>query len=111
MTLTELHKCLAYWQERLRLQDWQVSIKVVRAMEISGNWGEVEKWPLRKQALIQLTAEADRLKTHPFYEPIEQTLVHELLHLHTAPFDLPEDDPREEHMIHALASALVGEAE
>lgn len=112
LTKEELQERLAHWQKVLRLQDWDVKVVVVRAsqMECGGNAGE-NTWQLStKTALIKLCDPVDWPEDTRWEQDMEETLVHELLHLHMALFQ-PEHDTLEhammEQAICCIATGLV----
>lgn len=100
------------WQARLSLQDWSVSVHVVRATEMSraDNDGECDYVLARKKATIWLRSPLDR---HDSAEvDMEADLVHELLHIPFGPFFVHEEDDRhinlaQEQCIDSIAEALV----
>ncbi|SRR6266852_2570024 len=100
------------WQRRLGLRDWTVTVKLCRArdMDDEDSNGEVQILLNHRRAFIALR---DPLDVKPEYHPendLEETLVHELLHLWTEPLSLPDAGPRqvaEEQALNALAKALV----
>lgn len=86
LTLDELKELCAKWQEILRLQDWNIEIRISRArdFEVENACGECS-WVLpRKEALIRILDPLDYSPNHVFPQDMERTLVHELLHLHFA---------------------------
>lgn len=98
------------WQRILKLQDWDVSVVVAPADEMDEAEGLVI-WDIHKRI-------ADIKLVKPEEYPIDQmrpydmeaVLVHELLHLHFAPFDAKTGSPKgvaQEQAINALARALV----
>lgn len=111
LDLTLVQAALAYWQRRLRLQDWHVTVEVVRGRKLDDlNLGECHSNLENKEAKIFLRDPIDydpqsMIPSHP-----ERTLVHELLHLHCLPFD-PKNNTLEatalEQAINCIASALV----
>lgn len=90
----ELQESLSYWQDVLRLRDWIIKARIVRRWEIRDGCVGQADWQLEsKMASIKILDSVD-------YEPIfmipidqEHCLVHELLHLHFAPFThlIPKD--------------------
>lgn len=111
MSQAELEAACRYWQELLRLQHWDVVVRLARQYEMdAGNQGECE-WNLRKRmALIKVLDAADWDPRTPWPQDQEQTLVHELLHLHFAPFRAEQgtaEDTAQEQAIDAIARALV----
>lgn len=111
MTPVAIEALCREWQAILRLADWDVRCKLVRHHEMSSNeWsGECRYRLTKKMALIQLLDPVD-FPDGEWPEDVEKTLVHELLHLHMAPF-APEDGTLEnvamEQAIESIASALV----
>lgn len=100
------------WQERLRLQDWDVTVLVEH---LDGAFGKCDTHMPQRKAIIRLD---DSDRDTPYITPgqewdWEQTLVHELLHIHMvavvgAKFDW--DSPvgiAAEQCIEAVATALV----
>lgn len=109
----ELEAWVTEWQRRLRLQDWDVKIQVRRRYDMSlANAHGTCTWELcKKLAAIEIMDPND-------YDPgswawvndVEKTVVHELLHLHFAPFASPDDGPADiaqEQAIDLIARALV----
>lgn len=100
------------WQGRIRLQDWDVRTSLVRKrdMELENVGGEC-LWVLEKrEAEIHLL---DPVDWHPLDPPqdVEKDLVHELLHLHFAPFMAADKESlaakTQEQAIEAIAKSLV----
>lgn len=107
---THLKERLAYWQKLLRLQDWDVIPKIVRREKMTlGGQGECQ-WGLeRKEATIRLIGPIDYPDDCSREQDQELTLVHELLHLHFAPFsaDGGSKEVAQEQVIQCIAQALV----
>ena len=99
------------WQGRLGLLDWDVQVRIVRSVELEGCQGRCKFVTDRKQATILLLEREDYLLAgRQWPQDHEQTLVHELLHLHTVWWGSEADsDERklEEQMIHLLAKAFI----
>lgn len=99
-----------YWQQRLRLNDWKVNVALVKHGGIDeGAVGECETIVTRKVAYIKLLM--PEVYDYQGKYDIEQTLVHELLHLHFAPFMLNRGDKgylQQEQAIDLIADGLVG---
>lgn len=88
-----------------------MKVRLARRWEMDpGNQAECE-WNLRKRmALIKVLDSADWDPSTPWPQDQEQSLVHELLHLHFAPFradDGTPEDVAQEQAIDAIAKALV----
>ena len=113
LTQQEAQALCCEWQERLRLQDWDVKVDIAREAQFrtSGTAGEC-RWVLaKKTALVYLLDPVDYPPDIRWEQDHEVTLVHELLHLHGAPFDQFESGSPEEialeQMIDLTARALV----
>lgn len=107
----QIKEKLPEWQKILRLQDWDVGVKLVRARDMGeGNLGEVKTNSEHKRAEISLLDPVDHDPVRQISYDMEETLVHELLHLHFDPF-LAKDETSEataqEQAINAMATALV----
>jgi len=112
VTQDELEALCATWQRRLRLQDWRVKIRFARSLELGADTQGDCDWSLtKKMAAIRILVPGDYPPDASFSQDIEQTVVHELLHLHGAPFDRfacgSADDNAVEVMIDCTAQALV----
>ena len=110
MTEESLKTLLTEWQKRLRLQDWDIFVKTARQVEMQcGGQGECE-WVLkRKEATIVLVDPID-YPPELVDQDMEETLVHELLHLHFVilqPKDGTAEDTALEQAIVCIAGALV----
>lgn len=110
MDQATLETLLAEWQKTIRLQDWFVVVQFKRIYNLSSQdvLGEC-CWVLSKRsACISILDPND-------YDPsiiskfdVESTLVHELLHLHFAPFAaIGEETYQHEQAIDAIAKGLV----
>ncbi|GEM_PF-1144546 len=102
------------WQQRLRLADWDVTVKVVPAMDMSSTQAQgCIHWRItEKTADIKLVTPEDAVKQNPMRPyNLEETLIHELLHLHMAPFEPDSSEQTEcmamEWTINAIAGALL----
>jgi hypothetical protein len=107
----ELKALLREWQKILRLQDWDVVVRFARRYEFNDedNQGECS-WVLdRREALIKILASEDYNPNCIYPHDVEGVLVHELLHLHMAPWRVQErmEDVAKEQAIEAIAKALV----
>jgi hypothetical protein len=109
MTNKQLEKLCRTWQKRLRLQDWDISIKFSRRADMGDyNWGHTESQRTSKSAHIFVCHPWD---AHPQWMGgygTEHTVVHELIHLH---FPVEPADKTEAYLleqgIDLLAHALV----
>lgn len=81
----DLELLLSWWQQVLNLRDWRVKLVFKHTWEFdNGALGRCSYEINRKCATIYLQ---DPLDASNQGEDSEETLVHELLHLHTAAFD------------------------
>lgn len=99
------------WQSILRLQDWDVKIEFARSfeMETVRRAGEVSYVCEKKTAVIKILVPQDYPTDIRWKQDIEQTVVHELLHLH---FSWTDDltglaNTGMEQAINCIALALV----
>lgn len=107
----DLNELLKEWQKRLRLQDWEITLKVINDQSEDGQYASCKHCFKYKSAVIRIyelpdTDQGDRTCNTDY----EVTLIHELLHLHAAAFDseIPKHlDDHIEFMIEAVARALV----
>lgn len=101
------------WQKILRLQDWIVSTSIERGRDFNLEKSQGEcSWNIQtKLAKIRVLDPSDYPPGSMIEQDMEQTLVHELLHLHYAPFDNFNYDSLEntalEQSIDSIAMALV----
>jgi hypothetical protein len=85
----EARACCSYWQRQLRLNDWKVSVTIVRRYDLApGRAAECTYHLESKSATINILDASDFHPTADFDDrDHEVCLVHELLHLHVAPFE------------------------
>lgn len=114
MTNEELQSITFQWKRILRLQDWHTNVGFARAFEMpyatAGNNSYRAKL---KRARIDIIDPDDIDPSHTPEDP-EATLVHELLHCHTAAFDnqtlgqlSPAQEFGMEQMVEAIAQGFV----
>lgn len=101
---------LGYWCKHLKLEEWQVSIAMVRRDSLRPKTlGKIQWDKKRKTAVIEVMDPSDyRLSFRPMLDDMEFTVVHELVHLSLA--SLPRSEASrssEEHAVNRLAEALV----
>lgn len=115
MTDAELQDALRYWQRRLRLRDWHVIAETAHLADMDDAVGDTEFYWGSKRARIRIVPEQEYgVKRIPYstVDGEEETLVHELLHLHFAGFAATSGSPKEalQHQaVNAIASALIEE--
>lgn len=110
MTSKELVAKCREWQKTLRLRDWDVKIirSLARDMSLYHVEGECEYTTQSRTALIRVLDPID-YPPGEWPQDDEETIAHELLHLHFAPF-MKKDEPdhtTQEQAICAIASAFV----
>lgn len=84
-----LKKLCVEWQNRLHLHDWDIKTKIMRERDFKNTEAQAENsWVLQtKQSLIRIVDPIDYITDTEWPQDMEYSLVHELLHLHFAPFD------------------------
>jgi len=102
------------WQHRLNLDDWNISVAVVRASDLKPRTlGNIHWDTGSKSAVIRVLDPVDyTLKGQAMLRDVEFTVVHELIHLELAPVLSPlerTDANRrdEEHAVNHMADALL----
>lgn len=116
MTDEELQDLFAYWQRRLRLLDWHITLELVPALDLEDAHGDCNAFFASKSARIRLIRQSEWGSREVLKSPvdgIEQALVHELLHVHFAGF-APDnwntlDGCLKHQVINILAAALIEE--
>ena len=109
----KLKQLCAEWRYRLRLNAWNIECGIYResAFYNKGCDGENDYDLRNGNSLIRILDPVD-YPVSRFPQDMETTLVHELLHLHFAPFAPEKDDGLDhhimEHVICILAETLVG---
>lgn len=95
-TNDELQEACTEWQKRLRLQDWIIKCKISRASGVKDNSQAHCSWVLeKKMATIVILDPIDYPEDTMHEQDMEWSLVHELLHLHFAPFDREHDEHKD----------------
>lgn len=98
------------WQKRLRLENWKIHVKVVRAGELKRRTlGNIHWDADTHSATIKVMNPADyKMPFSDVLNDLEMTVVHELVHLHLS--SLPRSEASrsaEEHAVNTLAEALL----
>lgn len=112
MTQKQLEVLLAEWQAALRLLDWTISARFVRDGELDGGAIAQCKCTIeRKIATIKILRPGRGPDDSPHPRDPESDLIHELLHVHFAPFEPQSwESPKGvamEQAIDLIAEALV----
>lgn len=114
-TQKELEKRLKYWQKRLNLRDWKFTIGIARASSLGGEHQGGINWELNsKSAMIRILDPEDYPGGTMVPQDMENTLVHELVHVHFAAIS-EKCNPKpsdiysffEEQAIEALTDTLI----
>ena len=101
------------WQEKLRLQDWDVAVVVARErdFENANCAAEVRIHEAKRRAILRiLDPQDDEPRDHWPHSDLDQerSIVHELLHVLFRPLHIREkDETAEEQVIHSLSCLLV----
>jgi hypothetical protein len=105
---------LWYWQKRLNLQDWNVTVAVVRSNELKPKTlGNIHWDTEKKTAILRVLDPAEyQMPFREMLDDMEFTVVHELIHLELSPvlsqFSRNEANRREEeHAVNHMADALL----
>lgn len=109
----QLQEKLKYWQERLRLRDWDITAQIVplSLMEDKSHGGECAWLMQSKAARISILCDEDYKNLGPLLpDDMEQCLVHEILHCHFAPMDDDKYYMPIEQAIESISKALVEES-
>jgi hypothetical protein len=103
-----LERELRLWQKRLSMDDWSLSIQVVRQHDLDKNtWGGAEWDPDKKTGVIRVLDPLDyNLKGGELKLDMECTIVHELVHIQVAPLDAKTERQREQ-IVNRLMTALI----
>jgi hypothetical protein len=109
-TVAFLNQKLWIWQKRLRLQDWNIAVKLARSADLRPRTLGNINWDRKERSAVISVMDPDdyKLKGSAMLDDMEMTLVHELVHLHLS--GLPRNDETkkvEEQAVNMLAEALV----
>jgi hypothetical protein len=99
------------WQKRLSLEDWNLSVRLVRQSEIDPNtWGMAEWDPVAKTGTISVLDPRDyNLHGGELKLDMECTIVHELVHIQVSPLGARDEGVQEE-VVNKLMAALMNRA-
>lgn len=114
LTQTFTTEKLWIWQNRLHLQDWNISVEMTRSNGLKPKTLGNIQWDLdKKTAVIHVLDPADyKMPFRDMLKDMEFTVVHELIHLELSPVLSPlsrsEANRRdEEHAVNQMAEALL----
>ena len=96
------------WQKRLGLEDWNLTVRVVRQSEIDpDSWGMAEWDPVTKTGTISVLDPRDyNLRGGELKLDMECTIVHELVHIRVSPLDARDEGVREK-VVNNIMAALI----
>ena len=109
----ELQEKLKTWQKRLRLQDWIIKVHIVRGrdMKLEECQAEVSWTIAKKTATVRIIDPLDYPSDVTDPQDMENSLIHELLHLHLAPITGGDVDGvfhiAEEQAIESITSGII----
>jgi hypothetical protein len=106
-----LDERLAVWQQRLKLEDWRISVSMARGSELPAKALGGIRWDLTKMsAVVYVLDPSDyRLPFREMLDDMELTIVHELVHLELAALPRSRASRKsEEHAVNGIAEAMLG---
>lgn len=108
MDRPDLNALLAKWQETLRLRDWQIEIDYAPNLASDGHLAHGVCWPFVHDRRARILLNDPKTPHGDDDPPVEDTLVHELLHLIFAPFssNTPAEIALEEQAVWTITSAI-----
>jgi hypothetical protein len=108
--MAQLEDRLRYWQGRLGLLDWTIVIMFDRGFNLGDAAARINVYEDKRLARIRIMEPGDYDPTNVLPYNMEQTLVHELLHIHFWPLtrDIAGNVLAEEQAIEAISWALIG---
>ncbi|HLK50596.1 MAG TPA: hypothetical protein VKT49_20790 [Bryobacteraceae bacterium] len=101
---------LSVWQQRLKLQDWKISIVMAHPTDLKPKTlGNIHWDADKKSAVIRVLDASDyRLACRDMLDDMEFTVVHELIHLELSSLPRSEASRRdEEYAVNQIADALL----
>jgi hypothetical protein len=109
-TVAFLNQKLWLWQQRLRLQDWNVTVRLARATDLRPKTLGNINWDRKERTAVISIMDPDdyKLRGAQMLDDMEMTIVHELVHLHLSGLPRNDDTKKvEEQAVNMLAEALV----
>lgn len=102
---------LALWRQRLKLEDWRISVVMTHRSDLKPKTLGGIRWdkPKKSAVIWVLDPSEYRLPFREVLDDMELTIVHELVHLELA--SLPRSEASrssEEHAVDGIAEALLG---
>jgi hypothetical protein len=108
---SRLDRQMKFWQKRLGLEEWNLSLRVVRQSQIDpDSWGTAEWYPESKTGVINVLDPRDyNLKGGNLKQDMECTIVHELVHIQVSPLKA-EDAAEREEVVNKIMAAVLNRA-
>ena len=105
---SRLDRQLKIWQKRLGLENWNLTLRVVRQAEIDQNsWGASEWDPDSRTGTVSVLDPRDyNLRGGDLKLDMECTIVHELVHIQVSPLDSGNPEAHEE-VVNRIMTALL----
>jgi hypothetical protein len=102
---------LVVWRQRLKLEDWQISVVMTRLSDLPPKTLGGIRWDKNKKTAVIWVLDASdyRLPFREMLDDMELTIVHELVHLDLA--SLPRGQASrgsEERAVSGIAEAMLG---
>lgn len=94
------------WQQLLRLDDWDLDIKIVRAWKEPQAYAVIRADGIEKHATMSFVDPRDWNPEELSGDAVENTVVHEQLHLFFREAGYEYDEEKEERVVHRLARVL-----
>jgi len=101
---------LSLWQQRLKLQDWKITIVMAHPSDLKPKTlGNIHWDADKKSAILRVLDPSDyRMACHDMLDDMEFTVVHELIHLELSSLPRSEASRRdEEYAVNQIADALL----
>jgi hypothetical protein len=108
--IIQVQQWLADWQSRLKLDDWKIEARFVRSADLRPNTLGNVKWDRdKKTATIRILDPADYdLPAARIPSDVENTIVHELVHIRLCSLPADRKDPKvEEAVVNPIVDALL----
>ena len=105
---SRLDRQLKFWQKRLGLEDWNLSLRVVRQQVIGNDsWGTAVWIPETRSGVVNVLDPRDyNLKGSELKLDMECTIVHELVHIRVAPLQASDAGEREEAVNRIMTAVM-----
>jgi hypothetical protein len=103
-----LERQLRTWQKRLSMENWDLSVQVVRKAALDKDtWGSAEWDAEARTGVISVLDPQDyNLKGSELKRDMECTIVHELVHIQVSAFS-PNNPEAQENLVNKIMGTLV----